>query len=202
MIRRRFLVALSATLPIAGCLSGRKQPEEAADPDDSTSNGTDTDDSTTNGTDTDNSTSNGTDTDDSDTGTDNSDTDWCTGGESDSYETFSIGETTGDVNPHGLTLRNDGDDSRTIGLCITDAETAETLVDQSCSLGGGEAMSGELRGPAAYEVQVSVPDSGAEHTTTVEYFDTCNDYGTTVTITSSGTITSETVRTDAECAPE
>jgi hypothetical protein len=112
---------------------------------------------------------------------------------------FALGETTGEVNPHGLTLRNDGDDSRTGRLRVADAD--ETLLNRSFSLGVDDEISGELRGPATYEVRVTVSGSGAEHTTAVEYFDTCNSYGTTVTIDVDGAISSETLRTLIACDP-
>lgn len=131
-----------------------------------------------------------------------SDTEMCTTGENTSLKGFSVGETTSDTNPHGLTVHNDADSSRTVIVHITDTETNETLRDRSCSLGGGKDISGELGGSAEYRVTVTVPDSGMEHDTMVDYFDTCNDYGTTVTISPDGTITSETVRTERECDPK
>jgi hypothetical protein len=118
-----------------------------------------------------------------------------------SSEEFALGETTGDVNPHGLTVRNDGGDPQTGRLRVTDADTGETLLDRSFSLGDGESIGGDLRGPATYEVRVTVSGAGTEHRTTVEYFDTCNTYGTTVTIDADGSMTSETVRTLVACDP-
>jgi len=113
--------------------------------------------------------------------------------------TFHVGETTGDANPHGLTVHNEGDTPRSVDLRIVDTDTGETLLDQSYSIGAGEAIGGELRGPDGYEVRVEVTDAGTEHVTTVEYFDTCNDYGTTVTIAPDGSLSSETISTLLEC---
>jgi len=112
---------------------------------------------------------------------------------------FTLGEPTDDVNPHTLTVQNDGNTSRTVGLRITDADTGEALLNQSYSIDGGREVAGELHGPAEYEVQVAVPDAGTEHITTVSYFDTCNDYETSVTVASDGTLFSRTMKTDQEC---
>jgi hypothetical protein len=119
--------------------------------------------------------------------------------ETPSPDGFALGETTGDVNPHGLTVRNDGQDGRTVELQVADADTDETLLDQSYTLGGEEDIRGTLRGPATYDVHVAVPEAETEHATTIEYFDTCNEYGTTVTIDPDGTITSETISTLIAC---
>jgi len=118
-----------------------------------------------------------------------------------SSEEFAIGETTRDANPHGLTVHNDGDESWTVELGISDADTGETLFDRSYSLDGGEEVGGVLRGPARYEVRVSLPDAGTEHVTTVAYFDTCNSYTTTVTIAADGALSSATIKTEAWCGP-
>lgn len=131
--------------------------------------------------------------------TDDSDTETSAAGKKTSDEAFSVGDTTGEVNPHELTVQNDGNRSRTIALRITDTETDETRLDRSWSLGGGEYINRELRGPAEYRVTVTVPDTGTEHVRKVGYFDTCNDYRTTVTISTGGTVTSESIRTEAAC---
>ncbi len=112
-------------------------------------------------------------------------------------EGFALGETTGEFNPHGLTVRTDGEDTWPVELRITDADTDETLLDRSYTLGAEELVNGTLRGPATYDVRVAIPET--EHVTTVEYFDTCNEYGTTVTIHADGTITSETISTLIAC---
>lgn len=44
-----------------------------------------------------------------------------------------------------------------------------------------------------------IPRADAVHTTTVGYFDTCNDYSTTVTIGTGAMFSTETVKTDAYC---
>jgi hypothetical protein len=117
-------------------------------------------------------------------------------------ERFELGETTGDVNPHELTVRNDGEDSRAGRLQVTDADTDETLLDRAFSLEAGKAIGGELRGPATYEVRVAIPETGSEAITTVEYFDTCNDYGTTVTIAPDASLSTEMLKTDAYCGTD
>ncbi len=156
MRRRKYIAALGASIPVAGCLSAN----EAEDPD-------------TNATD--------------DTNTETSD------------GAFSVGDTTGKVNPHELTIQNDSDRSRTITLRVTDTETDETLLDRSYSLGGGESINGELRGPAEYRVTATLSDTGTEHVRKVGNYDTCNDHWTTVTISLDGTVTSESIRTQAAC---
>lgn len=133
--------------------------------------------------------------------TNDSDLEMCTTGEN-PLEAFRLGESTTEINPHRLTIQNDGDSSRTVSLHITDADLDEALLNRSCLLGGSKDISGELREPAEYRVTVTLPDSGREHDTIVDYFDTCNDYGTTVTLSPDGTITSETMRTEIECDPE
>jgi hypothetical protein len=114
-------------------------------------------------------------------------------------EPFTVGETTGDVNPHGLTIRNDAGRAFSARLRITDAETDETLFEETYLLEAGASADGDLRGPATYEVRVEISRADAVHTTTVGYFDTCNDYGTTVTIGTGATFSTETVKTDAYC---
>ncbi|WP_339104764.1 hypothetical protein [Haloterrigena salinisoli] len=168
MRRRKYIVVLGASIPVAGCLSEIKAAGPNAN--ESRPDGTETDTNTR---------------DDSDTET--------------SDEAFGVGNTTGEANPHKLTVQNDGDRSWTIALRITDAETDETLVERSYSLGGREDINGELRGPAEYRVTVTVPDTGTEHVRKVGYFDTCNDYRTTVTISPDGTVTSDSIRTEAGC---
>jgi hypothetical protein len=126
------------------------------------------------------------------------DLEMCTTGEN-ALEGFSVGESTTDINPHELTIQNDGDSSRTISLRITNADLDEALLDRSCLLGAGKDISGELREPAEYRVAVTMSDSEREHVTSVDYFDTCNDYVTTVTLSPEGTITSETVTTEVAC---
>lgn len=112
---------------------------------------------------------------------------------------FVIGPVTEDVNPHGLTVRNDGGTSRIVQLRIRDAETAESLLEETYTLDNGTEIRGELRGPDAYQVRVNPKNVGMEHVTIVDYFDTCNEYGTIVTIPANGPITSETLTTDLEC---
>jgi hypothetical protein len=185
MKRRRFLAAVGASFTVAGCLSRGSGP--GTGPTDTASpEGTDPDPTATptgapGGT----ATPVGT-TDPGGTPADG----------------FTLGETTGDVNPHGLTLENEGEDARTAELTVSDADTDETLLDRSYSLKAGEDVSGELRGPAAYHVRVTLPEEGTEHGTTVEYFDTCNSYGTTVIVDADGSITSRTIRTLVACNPE
>ena len=112
---------------------------------------------------------------------------------------FALGETADDANPHELRVTNDGDGTRTVGLRISDSGTGEPLLDRSFSLGADGEISGELRGPATYEVRVTVSETGTEHVTTVEYFDTCNDYGTHVTIDSGGAVSMNPFSTAALC---
>lgn len=133
--------------------------------------------------------------------TDASDAELCTTGEN-ALEGFRVGDPTNDSNPHGLTIQNDGDISRTVSLRITDAGGNESLLDRSCLLGAGTDISGKLREPAEYGVTVTLPDSRKRHDTIVDYFDSCNDYRTTVRLSPDGTITSETVRTEVACDPE
>ncbi len=120
----------------------------------------------------------------------------------DALDGFSIGESTDSINPHGLTVQNDGDTPRTVTLRIIDTEFDKTYLNQSCSLDSGEAVSGKLRGTTEYRVTVTLHKTGMAHNTNVAYFDTCNDYETTVTLSPEGTITSETMRTEIECDPE
>lgn len=131
--------------------------------------------------------------------TDNSGTEPSAVGTKTSDGAFSVGDPSGEVNPHELTVRNDSDRSWTIALRITDVERDETLLDRSRTLGGRESINGVLRGPAEYRVAVTVSDTGTEHVRTVGYFDTCNEYSTTVLISSGGTVTSESIRTEAAC---
>jgi len=174
MQRRRFLAAVGASIALAGC--GSQDSASGDDP------GTDT---PSNADPTDTSAGSPAET------PDPTDTDPPDG--------FALGETSGDHNPHGLTVRNDGEDARTVDLRVTDADTDETLLDRSYSLAAGGGISGELRGPATYDVRVAIPET--EHETTVAYFDTCNTYGTTVTIDAGGSITSEMIRTLVACDP-
>jgi hypothetical protein len=174
MQRRRFLATVGASFTVAGCLSRGSMPGSGS-----------TDTPTPSGEP--NETATPTEARDS--------TETATTNE------FALGETTGDVNPHGLTVRNEGDDSRTVELTVSDAETDETLLTRSYSLDGDEAVSGELRGPATYEVRVTFPEEGTEHATMIDYFDTCNSYGTTVSIDEDGSITSRTITTLVACDP-
>ena len=114
-------------------------------------------------------------------------------------DAFTLGEATDDVNPHRLTVRNDGDTTRTVGLQITDTDTDEVLLNESYAIDGGGDVAGELHGPAEYEVQVRVPAASTEHITTVDYFDTCNDYDTTVTVAPDETLSSRMMKTDLAC---
>lgn len=114
---------------------------------------------------------------------------------------FVIGPFNEEVNPHDLTVRNDGVTSRIVQIRIRDAETAESLLEETYTLDDGSEIRGELRGHAAYQVRVNLQNVGMEHVTTVDYFDTCNEYGTIVTIPANGPITSETMTTDLECTP-
>jgi hypothetical protein len=52
---------------------------------------------------------------------------------------------------------------------------------------------------AEYEVRVALPDVNEEHVTTVDYFDTCNEYETIVAFTPDGMLTSETLTTYLAC---
>ncbi|AHG01174.1 hypothetical protein HALLA_18780 [Halostagnicola larsenii XH-48] len=113
--------------------------------------------------------------------------------------TFSVGDTTDTVGPHELTVENESERSRTISLRITDTKTDETLLERSYSIGGGGSINGELRGPAEYRVAVTSSETGTEHVRKIEYFDTCNDYWTTVTISSDGTITGKSIQTQVAC---
>jgi len=152
MRRRRFLVVLGASLPLAGCLSRGSTPDSGPPSETPEPTGTPTD-----------------------PGASRSDA-------------FALGETTDDHNPHGLSVENRGDTVRAIDLRVTDAEAGETLLDRSYRLGGGEGVDGDLRGPAIYEVRVAVPDAGTERVVTIDHFDTCNSYGTTVAIAPDGTV--------------
>ena len=172
MRRRTFLAAVGASIGLAGCTSRGSTPESNPGTDTGTPEGTDT------------ATPAGADP-----------------AAMQPSDGFTLGETTGDVNPHGLTVRNDGEDSRTIDLTISDADTGETLLDRTYSLGSGERIEGELRGPAAYDVGVEVTAAGTEHVTTVDHFDTCNEYGTTVTIAADGTMESQLITTLVACDP-
>jgi predicted small lipoprotein YifL len=169
MKRRRFLAAVGVGLSLAGCGSRGPTPD-ASTPTDSDPADADPESPAT---------------------TDPAGTD--------PPEGFALGETTGDVNPHGLSVRNDGQDTRTVDLRITDADTNETLLNRSYTLGAEEAVSGKLRGPGTYEVRVAVPVVETEHQTTVAYFDTCNEYGTTAIVDADGSITSETISTLIAC---
>lgn len=115
---------------------------------------------------------------------------------------FRIGGSNADVTPHDLTVRNDGNTSRVVTLQIRNLATDETLLDTRYSIGSGSEIHGELRGPATYEVRVTLDDTAQTSVTSVDYFDTCNEYGTIITISVDGSITSETMRTDVECDTE
>lgn len=115
---------------------------------------------------------------------------------------FSIGALVEGVHAHRLTVQNAGDTSRLIELRIRNTEVDETRLARSIRLTGGGKLSGELRRPAEYEVRVTLPNLGEAHVTTVDYFDTCNEYETIVAITPDGMLTSETLTTDLECPPQ
>lgn len=114
---------------------------------------------------------------------------------------FSIGAPNDDVNAHGLTVQNTGDTSRRVALRVSEPAIDETHLDRTYSLTDGGEIRGELRGPAVYEVSVSLAAEGNQRLVSVDYFDTCNEYETIVSITQDGTITGETLTTDLECPP-
>lgn len=112
---------------------------------------------------------------------------------------FSIGTTTDEVHAHRLTVLNSDDSSRLVELHIRDVASDEIRLDRLITLEKGGEISGELRQPAEYEVRITLPNAEVEHVTTVDYFDTCNEYETMVAINPGGMLTSETLTTDLAC---
>jgi hypothetical protein len=177
MQRRRFLAAVGASIALAGC--GSQDSASGDDP------GTDT---PSNADPTDTNAGSPAET------PDPTDTDPPDG--------FALGESSGDVNPHSLTVYNGGDTTRTVELRVTDTDAGETRLDRSFALDADDEVSGVLRGPATYEVFVGVPEAGTDETVTVAHFDTCNDYGTKVTVGVGGSVSVEQFGTDAYCGDE
>lgn len=116
-----------------------------------------------------------------------------------STRSFEIGERVDDVSPHGVTVVNDGNETRTVAVSVAVPVRNETLLNRTYSLAPDERVEGELRRPAYYELAVALPGSGASHRGAIDIFDHCNSYGTTLTVHSDGTVSSRTTSSLAGC---
>jgi hypothetical protein len=116
------------------------------------------------------------------------------------FKMFSVGEPTEEVIPWNVSLRNAGTKSRTVELKITAPVRNDTLMNRSYSIPEGEFVSGKLREPMYYELQVTLEENEKRHVVGVgESFDTCNEHWTTLTMTGNGTIESESLHTTIAC---
>lgn len=112
---------------------------------------------------------------------------------------FEIGDRVDDVNPHPVTIGNNGSETRTFTLSVAAPVRNETLLKRSYSLSPGETVQGEFHRPAYYELTVSLSGSATRHSEVIDYFDYCNSYATTVTIQANGNISSWMGSTMAGC---
>ena len=129
----------------------------------------------------------------------------------DSFETidsFAIGEKTPEFNPCGMTIRNADTSPRPIEFQIYDTIRNKLLLDKSYELAGGERISGELRTYTDYEIHVSLSEKSSlgqsQHVESIQHsvYDTCNEYGDTITVWENGSITSNFTSTTEGCLDE
>jgi hypothetical protein len=118
------------------------------------------------------------------------------------FDAFDIGEPSQDANPHDVTLWNDANTTRTITLNISAPVREETILQQSYTLQAGEEIHGVFREPAYYTLQGIVGDDGSEFTVTIDHFDTCNHYGTGVSINPDGEVETSMLSTAVGCPDE
>lgn len=114
---------------------------------------------------------------------------------------FVVGEPTGEINPLGVTIRNEGGSARTVELTITDTKREKRLLQETVSVAVDGRVTGEIRAPSDYEVRAEVPEAGTDVVEEVDegLFDSCNGYNTTVTVESGGELTAQTVTTLVLC---
>jgi len=183
MRRRRFIAAVGASLALAGCSTEGSTPE--TDGDVTPAPPPSIDGTTTEAPET-----------DPGPGSDDRET---PGREDFRADAFAVGEPAGEINPMGLTIDNDGSDERTVHLEITDTQARSVLLNETFDVDG--EIRGEIRVPSDYEIRVGVPAEGIQTVETIDegLFDTCNNYGTTISIGHGGNFETQTRSTLAEC---
>lgn len=185
MKRRRLLGTLAGTLAFAGCTSPTSETDGPATTDDTTQ-------STTDGT---------TSTPPGETSPDGT-PETTTRPPETRVDSFSIGESVGDVNPLGVTIRNEDSGARVVSLQVTATADENELLDATYSVPPEGRVTGEIRTPADYEIRAAVPRAETETAETIEegLFDTCNGYGTSITIGPGGELSSRTFTTLVKCS--
>ena len=186
MNRRRFVAAVGASLALAGCATEGSVPE--TDDDDVTPATPPSIDETT------------TEQPRTDPPPGSGDRETPADGPRETRDgAFAVGERVGEFNPMGLAIDNDGPDERTVRLEITDTQAEAVLVERTFDV--SSELRGELRSPTDYEIRVAVPAEGIETVETIDegVFDTCNSYGTTISISRGGEFERETMSTLVAC---
>jgi hypothetical protein len=115
------------------------------------------------------------------------------------HDAFTIGESVGEIEPLDVTLRNAGETEWTATLQITDRDSDESLHDDVYMITSPTGVRGEIRDPGNYEIRVSVDGESVVETIDEGLFDTCNGYGTTITIGQDGDLEAETITTQLAC---
>jgi hypothetical protein len=170
MDRRHVLTTIAGVGSLSGCLSdGSDRSVDQPDPNGSSGSNTDSDSG-------------------SDTGA----------GRCADPEPFTVGAPTADINPHAVTIKNSADERLSVHLTVGSADTETPLLKRSFCLAPGAQTGGVVREPGDYTVTISV-GTGSAHETGVNYFDSCNEYGTTISITAPDSVTSKTMKTHVAC---
>jgi len=194
MRRRRFVAAIGASLTLAGCSTEGSTPETDDDVTPAPVDGIGTTTETPQ-----------TDPvpDSADRETPSSENPETPGRDEIRDGVFAVGESVGEIGPLGVTIQNTGDAAQSVNLRITDTASEELLLDESYTIAPDSSVKGEIRAPSDYDIRVTVPEAGTETVETVEegLFDTCNSYGTAVTIGRDGGLDAETFTTLVACDP-
>ena len=121
--------------------------------------------------------------------------------EAERRQRFTVGNSPGDVNPLGVYVENRGESTRTITLRITDTERDEVRLLGTYALESNRTLAGKIRAPSTYDIEVTLRATNESVVETVEegLFDTCNGYGTTVTLGADGSLDAETYTTLVLC---
>lgn len=117
------------------------------------------------------------------------------------FETVRIGDDTGEIIPHQVSIWNAADRARSIHVAVSDEAAGETRHERTYEFPGDSALNVELRAPARYRITIRVPDAELDRSFTVarSYFDTCNDSYSHVSVRQSGRITVRTLTTELAC---
>lgn len=102
--------------------------------------------------------------------------------------------------PHGLTVVNDADETRAIGVELTDGD-GQVLVEDSWSLPADGRIQMTLEEPDQYSLAVRLDGTDLGPVSPRAGSFDCNDSQTTVTVGPNGELDSRTISTEVACAP-